>query len=436
MSGKRPTDHLEPSAKKRGSEKQITKDEGEESAEEHEEPGTFQRASDEVLKQRKIIKARRPAQGSAGAAVPASPANPFAGIQLAPATENPFAGIQLAPAPVPAQTVAPSVGSGEDTQVQGDVEGAEDVATAVPDSALAEAPVTTAEASGTKETTSGSAAPEAPAVETAPVDAVASAAPTPEAQAAPSPAAPTPAVSSIFGGGLASASAGGGFGSLASKGTAPAFSFGAAFGGAAGTGAAATPMFSFAGGSAPAFSFAAPSTAASPHSDKAASPGEQDSNGAPASPTFTPVASLPAEVPQATGEEDETTVFSGDGVLFEFDASKQWRERGSGEMRVNLGKESKQGRLVMRQRGNLRLLMNANLWPDMPAARMEGGKGVTFAVINAVSGEEGEAAGEGAPAPSGEGQLSTFALRIRNPDVLAAFLMALEAHKAGAKPAE
>lgn len=33
-----------------------------------------------------------------------------------------------------------------------------------------------------------------------------------------------------------------------------------------------------------------------------------------------------------------------------------------------------QGRLVMRQRGNLRLLMNANLWPDMPAARMEGGK--------------------------------------------------------------
>lgn len=54
------------------------------------------------------------------------------------------------------------------------------------------------------------------------------------------------------------------------------------------------------------------------------------------------MASLPAEVPQATGEEDETTVFSGDGVLFEFDASKQWRERGSGEMRVNLGKESKQ----------------------------------------------------------------------------------------------
>jgi hypothetical protein len=119
--------------------------------------------------------------------------------------------------------------------------------------------------------------------------------------------------------------------------------------------------------------------------------------------------------------------------LFEFDASKQWRERGRGEMRVNAAPRfgarcvweceaqlppcrlpcctdchavlrcpalpacqqtgthaclaptscprdlpfpccSGQARLVMRQKGNLRLLMNANLWGEMQVSKMEGGK--------------------------------------------------------------
>lgn len=62
-------------------------------------------------------------------------------------------------------------------------------------------------------------------------------------------------------------------------------------------------------------------------------------------------------------------------MLFEFDAAKQWRERGGGEVRVLVSaEEPQQARLVMRQKGNLRLLMNANLWVDMPVAKMEGGK--------------------------------------------------------------
>ena len=44
-----------------------------------------------------------------------------------------------------------------------------------------------------------------------------------------------------------------------------------------------------------------------------------------------------AEEPTVTGEEDEQAVFTGDGVLYEFDDSKQWRERGRGEMKVNVG---------------------------------------------------------------------------------------------------
>ena len=35
---------------------------------------------------------------------------------------------------------------------------------------------------------------------------------------------------------------------------------------------------------------------------------------------------------------------------------------------------SGQARLVMRQRGNLRLLLNANLWAEMQVSKMEGGK--------------------------------------------------------------
>ena len=35
---------------------------------------------------------------------------------------------------------------------------------------------------------------------------------------------------------------------------------------------------------------------------------------------------------------------------------------------------SGQARLVMRQKGNLRLLMNANLWAEMQVSKMEGAK--------------------------------------------------------------
>lgn len=65
---------------------------------------------------------------------------------------------------------------------------------------------------------------------------------------------------------------------------------------------------------------------------------------------------------------------AGDGVLFEY-AESQWRERGRGEMRVNVAVGAgAQARLVMRQRGNLRLLLNANLFPGMKLTPMDGGK--------------------------------------------------------------
>ncbi len=65
---------------------------------------------------------------------------------------------------------------------------------------------------------------------------------------------------------------------------------------------------------------------------------------------------------------------AGDGTLFEYnEAERQWRERGRGEMKVNVGARGG-ARLIMRNRGNFRLLLNANIWPGMKVTPMDSGK--------------------------------------------------------------
>eukprot|EP00775_Hariotina_reticulata_P004259 gene4259-4510_t len=54
-----------------------------------------------------------------------------------------------------------------------------------------------------------------------------------------------------------------------------------------------------------------------------------------------PVVQL-SEVPKQTGEEQETAVFAGDGALFEFVDGKEWKERGRGELRINLNQKTQQ----------------------------------------------------------------------------------------------
>ena len=68
--------------------------------------GTFQRASAEKLKTRRIVKARRPAQMAPVAEAPTS-SNPFANVSLAaPASTNPFANVALAAPPAAANPFA------------------------------------------------------------------------------------------------------------------------------------------------------------------------------------------------------------------------------------------------------------------------------------------------------------------------------------------
>ncbi|KAM7480428.1 hypothetical protein LguiA_028641 [Lonicera macranthoides] len=120
------------------------------------------------------------------------------------------------------------------------------------------------------------------------------------------------------------------------------------------------------------------------------------------------------EVPIETGEENEKAVFAADSVLFEF-FDGGWKERGKGEVKVNVSTNGTgKARLVMRSKGNYRLILNASLYPDMKLANMEK-RGITFACVNSM----------------GEGQdgLSTFALKFRDSSIVEEFRVAVTENK-------
>ncbi|KAE9453449.1 hypothetical protein C3L33_14623, partial [Rhododendron williamsianum] len=120
------------------------------------------------------------------------------------------------------------------------------------------------------------------------------------------------------------------------------------------------------------------------------------------------------EVAVETGEENENIVFTADSVLFEF-VEGGWKERGKGELKVNvLTNEKGKARLVMRARGNYRLILNASLYPDMKLTNMEK-RGITFACMNS--------------AVEGKGDLSTFALKFKDASIVEEFRVAVTEHK-------
>ena len=138
-----------------------------------------------------------------------------------------------------------------------------------------------------------------------------------------------------------------------------------------------------------------------------------------------------ATVDVTTGEEMEETSCRADAKLFEFGDDKTWHERGVGEVKLNVNKEGGQKgasdtterayqyRLVMRGRTG-RLLLNAAVWGGMTISLMEGGKGLTINVVNQVREGEEESVGT---------SLRTYALRLRSPTIRAAFVEALEVAK-------
>ncbi|XP_074847123.1 ranBP2-like and GRIP domain-containing protein 4 [Carettochelys insculpta] len=83
-------------------------------------------------------------------------------------------------------------------------------------------------------------------------------------------------------------------------------------------------------------------------------------------PHFEPVVPLPAEVEVKTGEEDEEEFFCNRAKLFRFDTeSKEWKERGIGNVKILRHKISGKFRLLMRREQVLKICANHYINTDM-----------------------------------------------------------------------
>ncbi|KAJ9602937.1 Ran GTPase binding protein Sbp1 [Cladophialophora chaetospira] len=81
---------------------------------------------------------------------------------------------------------------------------------------------------------------------------------------------------------------------------------------------------------------------------------------------FEPVVRLTEKIDTKTNEESEEQVFKMRAKLFKFDRdSKEWKERGTGDVRLLKHKENGKTRLVMRRDKTLKVCANHYVTPDM-----------------------------------------------------------------------
>jgi len=81
---------------------------------------------------------------------------------------------------------------------------------------------------------------------------------------------------------------------------------------------------------------------------------------------FEPVVRLTEKVDTKTNEESEEQVFKMRAKLFKFDRdSREWKERGTGDVRLLKHKENGKTRLVMRRDKTLKVCANHYVTPDM-----------------------------------------------------------------------
>jgi len=78
------------------------------------------------------------------------------------------------------------------------------------------------------------------------------------------------------------------------------------------------------------------------------------------------VIKLTEQVETKTGEEEDTVIFKMRAKLFRFDSSSsEWKERGTGDVRLLQNKESSKVRLVMRRDKTLKVCANHSITSDM-----------------------------------------------------------------------
>lgn len=81
---------------------------------------------------------------------------------------------------------------------------------------------------------------------------------------------------------------------------------------------------------------------------------------------FAPVIPLPEKVDVKTGEENEAVLYSHRAKLFRYESStKEWKERGLGDIKLLKHKETGKLRLLMRRDQVLKLCLNHIILPDM-----------------------------------------------------------------------
>lgn len=130
-----------------------------------------------------------------------------------------------------------------------------------------------------------------------------------------------------------------------------------------------------------------------------------------ASPTPSPVKpklDLPNE-PVSTGEEGEQHVFQSRMKVFLLEGT-EWKERGVGQLKLNVADDKSYARLIMRAEGALRLVLNVRLFPSMKIEAV-GDKAARFI------------------APVEKNELGTYLVRAAKPEAIKELISAVDTHK-------
>ncbi|XP_039489785.1 E3 SUMO-protein ligase RanBP2 [Drosophila santomea] len=114
-------------------------------------------------------------------------------------------------------------------------------------------------------------------------------------------------------------------------------------------------------------------------------------------PHYDPIVELPDEIVVTTGEENETKLYGERAKLYRYDPeSKQWKERGVGEIKVLEHPKLQTFRLVMRQEQIHKLVLNMNIFASLQMDNMKDQKNsFLWAGYNYAVDEEGKVGTEG-----------------------------------------
>ncbi|CAG9803980.1 unnamed protein product [Chironomus riparius] len=126
---------------------------------------------------------------------------------------------------------------------------------------------------------------------------------------------------------------------------------------------------------------------------------------------FEPVIPLPELIENKTGEEDENVLFCNRAKLLRFDSStKEWKERGIGDMKVLVKKDDPtKGRLLMRREQVLKLCCNMSITKEMKFTKMNS-NALSFA---------------GQDFSDGEMKAEKLAIKFKTPELIKSFQNAI-----------